>query len=112
MKIRPKGNIASIPLYIKILVGMIAGIATGMLFISFGQGEVVQLWIKPWGNIFIRMLQLIAVPLVLVSLIKGVTGIEDTTVFTNRTESSSYIYEHYRLRHTCGTSFGAVSKAG
>ena len=56
---------------------MIAGIATGMLFISFGQGEVVQLWIKPWGNIFIRMLQLIAVPLVLVSLIKGVTGIED-----------------------------------
>ncbi len=46
MKIRPKGNIASIPLYIKILVGMIAGIATGMLFISFGQGEVVQLWIK------------------------------------------------------------------
>ncbi len=82
MKIRPKGNIASIPLYIKILVGMIAGIATGMLFISFGQGEVVQLWIKPWGNIFIRMLQLIAVPLVLVSLIKGVTGIEDIRRFS------------------------------
>ena len=82
MKIRPKGNIASIPLYIKILVGMIAGIATGILFISFGQGEVVQLWIKPWGNIFIRMLQLIAVPLVLVSLIKGVTGIEDIRRFS------------------------------
>lgn len=61
---------------------MIAGIATGMLFISFGQGEVVQLWIKPWGNIFIRMLQLIAVPLVLVSLIKGVTGIEDIRRFS------------------------------
>jgi Na+/H+-dicarboxylate symporter len=53
-----------------------------MLFISFGQGEVVQLWIKPWGNIFIRMLQLIAVPLVLVSLIKGVTGIEDIRRFS------------------------------
>ena len=61
---------------------MIAGIATGILFISFGQGEVVQLWIKPWGNIFIRMLQLIAVPLVLVSLIKGVTGIEDIRRFS------------------------------
>ena len=61
---------------------MIAGIATGMLFISFGQGEVVQLWIKPWGNIFIRMLQLIAVPLVLVSLIKGVTGIEGIRRFS------------------------------
>lgn len=61
---------------------MIAGIATGMLFISFGQGEVVQLWINPWGNIFIRMLQLIAVPLVLVSLIKGVTGIEDIRRFS------------------------------
>lgn len=61
---------------------MIAGIATGMLFVSFGQGEVVQLWIKPWGNIFIRMLQLIAVPLVLVSLIKGVTGIEDIRRFS------------------------------
>jgi Na+/H+-dicarboxylate symporters len=43
---------------------------------------VVQLWIKPWGNIFIRMLQLIAVPLVLVSLIKGVTGIEDIRRFS------------------------------
>ena len=61
---------------------MIAGIATGMLFISFGQGEVVQLWIKPWGNIFIRMLQLIAVPLVLVSLIKCVTCIEDIRRFS------------------------------
>ena len=42
-----------------------------------GQGLFVTDWIKPWGTIFIKLLKLIAVPLVFISLIKGVTGMKD-----------------------------------
>ena len=34
-------------------------------------------WIKPFGNIFINLLKLIAVPLILASLIKGVSDLKD-----------------------------------
>ena len=68
----------SIPLYFRILLGMLAGIIVGIIaFAINGGGGFVTDWIKPWGQVFIRLLQLIAVPLVLVSLIKGVTGLKD-----------------------------------
>lgn len=50
-----------------------------MLFIQTGQDEVALDWIAPFGTIFIRLLKLIAVPLVLVSLINGVTNMKDVT---------------------------------
>ena len=34
-------------------------------------------WIKPWGTIFINVLKLIAVPLVLFSIIKGILNLSD-----------------------------------
>lgn len=66
-----------LPLYSKILIGMLAGIITGYLFILVGQQNIVSDWLQPWGTIFIRLLKLIAVPLVFLSLIKGVTGMKD-----------------------------------
>ncbi len=39
--------------------------------------EIVQDWIKPFGKIFINSLKLIAVPLILASLIKGVSDLKD-----------------------------------
>ena len=36
-------------------------------------------WIKPFGTIFINVLKLIAVPLILASLIKGVSDLKDIT---------------------------------
>lgn len=69
--------ISKIPLYLKILLGMLLGVFVGYLFLMFGQGLFVTEWIKPWGTIFIKLLKLIAVPLVFMSLIKGVTGMKD-----------------------------------
>ena len=40
-------------------------------------GPFVLDWIKPWGTIFVNLLKLIAVPLVLVSLIDGVSNLTD-----------------------------------
>ncbi len=39
--------------------------------------QFTQYWIKPWGTIFINLLKLIAVPLVLVSLIDGISNLTD-----------------------------------
>lgn len=68
-----------IQLYVKILLGMILGIGFGVLAVHLGFVEVVRDWIKPFGEIFMRLLKLIAVPLIVVSLIKGVGNLTDIT---------------------------------
>ena len=56
---------------------MAAGVAFGFLAAALGWGEFVVDWIKPFGTIFINALKLIAVPLILASLIKGVSDLRD-----------------------------------
>ena len=67
-----------IALHWQIIIGMILGIVFGLLFLNFdwGKGFVIN-WIKPFGTIFINSLKLIAVPLILASLIKGVSDLKD-----------------------------------
>lgn len=64
-------------LHWKILIGMVAGVAFGFLASSMGWGDWVSDWIKPFGTIFINSLKLIAVPLIVASLIKGITDLKD-----------------------------------
>jgi Na+/H+-dicarboxylate symporter len=65
-------------LHWQILLGMAAGVLVGLLMTKFDGGkEIVQDWIKPFGSIFINALKLIAVPLILASLIKGVSDLKD-----------------------------------
>ncbi len=65
-------------LHWKILIGMVLGIVFGFIMTSVdgGKGFVTD-WIKPFGTIFINLLKLIAVPLILASLIKGVADLKD-----------------------------------
>lgn len=56
---------------------MIIGIGVGYLFLWIDQGTLVNNWIKPWGTIFIKLLKLIAIPLVFISLIKGISQMKD-----------------------------------
>jgi proton glutamate symport protein len=65
-------------LHWKIMIGMAAGIVIGsILSMMPGGTEFVREWIKPWGTMFINSLKLIAIPLILVSLIKGVSDMSD-----------------------------------
>ncbi|MFN3189356.1 MAG: dicarboxylate/amino acid:cation symporter [Aureliella sp.] len=64
-------------LHWQILIGMIAGLLFGVLAVYLGLGWLVTDWIKPFGTIFINMLKLIAVPLIIASLIKGVSDLQD-----------------------------------
>ncbi len=57
---------------------MVFGVVFGLFFLNFSWGkEFVINWIKPFGTIFINSLKLIAVPLILASLIKGVSDLKD-----------------------------------
>ncbi|MCA9216397.1 MAG: dicarboxylate/amino acid:cation symporter [Planctomycetales bacterium] len=64
-------------LHWKILIGMILGIVFGILAVQLGWQKPVTDWIKPFGTIFINSLKLIAVPLIIASLIKGVSDLKD-----------------------------------
>ncbi|WP_298247116.1 dicarboxylate/amino acid:cation symporter [uncultured Christiangramia sp.] len=65
-------------LHWQILLGMAAGVIFGLIMTNFSWGpEFTGDWIKPFGNIFINALKLIAVPLILASLIKGISDLKD-----------------------------------
>jgi Na+/H+-dicarboxylate symporter len=67
-------------LHWKILIGMVLGIVFGFLMNSVDGGKSFVIdWIKPFGTIFINLLKLIAVPLILASLIKGISDLKDTS---------------------------------
>ncbi|GAA4281824.1 dicarboxylate/amino acid:cation symporter [Gaetbulibacter aestuarii] len=65
-------------LHWKIIIGMVLGIIFGFILTSVegGRGFVGD-WIAPFGTIFINLLKLIAVPLILASLIKGISDLKD-----------------------------------
>lgn len=65
-------------LHWQILIGMVTGVLFAFLMINFDWGKQFIIdWIKPFGTIFINSLKLIAVPLILASLIKGVSDLKD-----------------------------------
>lgn len=67
------------PLHIKIIFGLIAGIIFAVVSSALGISQFTIDWIDPFGTIFIRALKMIAVPLVLFSIIKGITGLHDVS---------------------------------
>ncbi|MDR1814347.1 MAG: dicarboxylate/amino acid:cation symporter [Tannerella sp.] len=72
----------AIPLYLQILIGMILGIIIGIIALRLNGEKLIHDWIVPWGQLFIRLLQLIAIPLVFVTLIKGIAGLKDVQTFS------------------------------
>lgn len=65
-------------LHWQILIGMLCGVLFALAMVQFEWGpKLVSDWVKPFGNIFINSLKLIAVPLILASLIKGVSDLKD-----------------------------------
>ena len=67
-----------IPLHWSILLGMTLGVLVGVIFTTFESGpQMISHWVKPFGTIFINALKLIAMPLILGSLIKGVSDLKD-----------------------------------
>ncbi len=68
----------SLALHWKILIGLILGIVWSFLSASLHWAQFTLDWIAPFGTIFVKLLKLIAVPLVLFSIISGVAGLSNT----------------------------------
>ena len=66
-----------IALHWQVIIGLLIGVAYAWLSVSFGWNQFTLDYIKPFGDIFINLLKLIAVPLVLFSIISGVSSLGD-----------------------------------
>ncbi|MFK8288829.1 dicarboxylate/amino acid:cation symporter [Capnocytophaga canimorsus] len=72
-----------IALYWQIIIGMILGVLLALLMLQFSWGKDWVLdYIKPFGVMFLNALKLIAVPLILASLIKGISDLKDIAKFS------------------------------
>jgi Na+/H+-dicarboxylate symporter len=73
----------------------------------------VTLWIKPWGSLFIRLLQLIAVPLIFVTLVKGVAGLQDVSRFSKLGGKTLLFYLMFiAVSALFGLSLGSALRPG
>ncbi|MCY3770476.1 MAG: dicarboxylate/amino acid:cation symporter [Gemmatimonadetes bacterium] len=70
-------NLWRLPLHWKIIIGLILGLLYGILSAAMGWSRFTEDWITPFGDIFLNLLKVIAVPLVLGSLIMGVASLSD-----------------------------------
>ncbi len=66
-----------IALHWQILIGMGLGVLFGILAVWLGFIDLAADWIAPFGTIFINLLKLIAIPLIIASLIKGVSDMKN-----------------------------------
>ncbi len=64
-------------LHWQIIIGLVLGLIFGIIGAVAGWGQFMSDWVAPFGDIFINLLKLIAVPLILASLITGVASLSD-----------------------------------
>lgn len=66
------------PLAMWICVGLIVGVAAGLVLMAVPNGkDIANSYIKPWGTIFLNLLKFIVVPIVLFSIASGVISMQD-----------------------------------
>ncbi len=61
---------------------MVLGVGFGLLMAQLSAKEFVLNWIAPMGTIFVKLLKLIAIPLIIASLIKGIGELKDIAKFS------------------------------
>ena len=79
-------------LHWQIIIGLALGLIYGLIAANAGWQEFTADWIAPWGKIFINMLKMIAVPLVLISLINGISGLKDVSQLSSMGGKTIGIY--------------------
>lgn len=80
-------------LHWQILLGMFLGAIFAILIIQWDGGAAfISNWIKPFGNIFINALKLIAVPLIFASLVNGIAELKDISKLSKMGGKTIMIY--------------------
>lgn len=81
-----------LPEYFKIIIGIFGGIVVAIFGAQLGFSHLIVDWIAPFGKIFINCLKMIAVPLVLLSIISGITSLTDATKLGRLTSKTIGLY--------------------
>jgi proton glutamate symport protein len=81
-----------LPLSLTILIGLVLGLVVGFLCFKTGNEQFVKFWIQPWGEIFLRLLKLIAVPVVFLSIVCGIFGIGNIRDFSRLAGTTFLLY--------------------
>jgi proton glutamate symport protein len=85
--------VKNIPLHIKIVTGIVAGIAWGFTSRHFNLSpEITTFYLKPAGTIFLNLLLMVAIPLVFVSLSLGVAKLGDIRKFSRMGARTLLVY--------------------
>lgn len=66
-------------LHWKILIGLVLGVGWAFLSAYAGFNKFTMDWIDPFGQIFLRLLKMIAIPLVLFSIVAGIISLGDSS---------------------------------
>ncbi|MDR1557281.1 MAG: dicarboxylate/amino acid:cation symporter [Tannerellaceae bacterium] len=103
----------AIPLYMQILLGMGVGIILGVIALYVNAETFISNWITPWGQLFIRMLRLIAIPLIFVTLVKGIAGLKDISKFSRLGIKTLLVYFCFiTISVVFGISLGLTVRPG
>ena len=95
-----------INLLVRILLGLILGAIAGLVF---GPGIV---WVSPFGDIFVRLLKMIVMPVVMFTLIVGAASIHPRPVGAGRRESAGDLHVYHRVCGGARTCSGQHLQSG
>ena len=90
-----------ISLHWKILIAMLLGLVWALISENLELVSFNVLWLAPFGDIFMKLLKLIAVPLVLFSIIKGVSNLSSISELGKMGSKTILLY----LTTTCFAVF-------
>jgi Na+/H+-dicarboxylate symporter len=79
-------------LHWQIIIGLVLGLIWGLFSSIAGLNEFTSNYIRPFGEIFITLLKLIAIPLVLASLVVGVSSLNDMTKLSRMGGKTILVY--------------------
>lgn len=105
--VTPLGRWKRLQLWHKILIGLVLGVATGAIF------KEDALVLAPIGTLFLNAIKMLIVPLVFVSLVSGITSMQDTAKLGRISIKTITIYlVTTAFAVSIGLFFGAIFTPG
>lgn len=79
-------------LHWQIIIGLLAGLVWGIISSATGTADFTSDFIRPFGSIFVNLLTFIAIPLIVTSLVAGVSNLNDMSKLSRMGGKTIAIY--------------------
>jgi Na+/H+-dicarboxylate symporter len=94
-------------LWKKVIIGLVLGVILGITL------KEQTVYIKPFGDLFIRLIKMVIVPLIFFAIVSGITSVQDSKILGRIGVKASIAYIVTTLfAITIGLTVGAVLKPG